>query len=316
MNKNDWMLLKDNKIIEILDGDTPIGRIKINGKDINVKLLYLSGPSICDISAEIGFPMDYIDENGHAKSRWNYFEDMLIYAVKNDRISMLLNKLLSRQNARKTLDSINEDNDQIIEYSKLIPQVQRLAINAINNILYIYEKRIAFSKKKNRWFLCNWDFEKANSGACDATIKNKVSFTKGFYILPFTSRTESVMHAIQDELVQNNVNFKLNKSGDIFDGTGDNDILNNIIKDIRNSHIVVADLSGKNSNVYYELGLAHAWNKKVIIICSKESYKEDYKERLPFDIATKMTLFYDSTYDGIKKLSKSVVKRIQIILDT
>lgn len=196
----------------------------------------------------------------------------------------------------------------------LIPQVQRLAINAINNILYIHEKRIFFSKKKNKWFLSNWN-EKVNSRTFDDPIKNKVSFTKGFYILPFTSDTESVMHAIQDQLVEKKVDFRLNKSGDIFDGKGDNDILNDIIKDIRNSHIIVADLSGKNSNVYYELGLAHAWNKKVIIICSKESYKKDYNERLPFDIATKMILFYESTYDGIKKLSQSVVKRIQIILD-
>ena len=46
MNKNDWMLLKDRKIIEILDGDAHIGRIKINGKDSNVNLLHLSGPTI------------------------------------------------------------------------------------------------------------------------------------------------------------------------------------------------------------------------------------------------------------------------------
>ena len=55
MNKNDWMVLNDSKIIKILDGDTSIGRIKINGKDISIKLLHLSGPKICDISYEIGF---------------------------------------------------------------------------------------------------------------------------------------------------------------------------------------------------------------------------------------------------------------------
>ena len=82
MNKNDWMVLNDSKIIKILDGDTSIGRIKINGKDISIKLLHLSCPKICDISYEIGFPMDYLDEKGHAKSRWIYFEDMLMYAIK------------------------------------------------------------------------------------------------------------------------------------------------------------------------------------------------------------------------------------------
>lgn len=317
MNKQGWNLLIDDKIINILDGDMPIGKIKISNKETKIKLQHLSGPTICNISAEIGFPMDYLDEDGHAKSRWVYFEDMLIYAIENKKVSALLNKLLSRQSAGKALDYVNENNNEVMDYITLIPQVQRLAIDAINNILGINEKKISFSKKQRRWFLCDLDLKnddcKGTGKYSQNSMKNVVS-TKGFYILPFTTKTESVMHAIQDELKTEKIDFQLNKSGDIFDGTRDNDILSNIIEDIKKANIIVADLSGKNPNVYYELGLAHAWNKKVIIICSKESYKKDYNERLPFDIATKMILFYGTTYDDIKKLSKSVVRQIQAIL--
>lgn len=41
------------------------------------------------------------------------------------------------------------------------------------------------------------------------------------------------MHAIQDELKNEEIDFQLNKSGDIFDGTRNNDILSNIIEDIK-----------------------------------------------------------------------------------
>lgn len=318
MNKQGWNLLIDDKIINILDGDMPIGKIKIGNEETKIKLQHLSGPTICNISAEIGFPMDYLDEDGHAKSRWAYFEDMLIYAIENKKVSAILNKLLSRQSAGKALDYVNENNNEVMDYITLIPQVQRLAIDAINNILGINEKKISFSKKQRCWFLCDLDLKnydcKGAGKYSQNSMKNVVS-TKGFYILPFTNKTESVMHAIQDELKTEKIDFQLNKSGDIFDGTRDNDILSNIIEDIKKANIIVADLSGKNPNVYYELGLAHAWKKKVIIICSKESYKKDYNERLPFDIATKMILFYGATYDDVKKLSKAVAEQIQAILE-
>lgn len=102
MDKQGWNVLIDDKIIKILDGDMSIGKIKIDNKDTEIMLQYLSGPTICNISAEIGFPMDYLDEDGNAKSRWAYFEDMLVYAIENKKVSVLLNKLLSRQSAEKS----------------------------------------------------------------------------------------------------------------------------------------------------------------------------------------------------------------------
>src|SRR6185369_17451065 len=46
------------------------------------------------------------------------------------------------------------------------------------------------------------------------------------------------------------------------------------IKDyIRNADIIIADCSGRNPNVFYELGLAHALGKKVILI-TRDPIKE------------------------------------------
>ncbi len=43
-------------------------------------------------------------------------------------------------------------------------------------------------------------------------------------------------------------------------------IINDIIKCIRSADYLIAELTNKNPNVYYELGFAHASNKPVILI--------------------------------------------------
>lgn len=72
-------------------------------------------------------------------------------------------------------------------------------------------------------------------------------------------------------------------------------ILADIIPPIYNADIVLADLTGLNANVMYELGIAHSFNKKTIVITRDEMSK------LPFDLkqyrakgySTHFKQFYD-----------------------
>jgi DNA-binding CsgD family transcriptional regulator len=50
-----------------------------------------------------------------------------------------------------------------------------------------------------------------------------------------------------------------------------------IVRSIANASVVIADLTGRNPNVYYELGLAHSFNKPVVILV-------DHVESLAFDM--------------------------------
>lgn len=56
------------------------------------------------------------------------------------------------------------------------------------------------------------------------------------------------------------------------------DIMENIWTSINTARVIIADLSGKNPNVFYELGIAHTIGRKVIMIT------HDDKEPFPFDI--------------------------------
>ena len=86
-------------------------------------------------------------------------------------------------------------------------------------------------------------------------------------------------------------------------------ILGNVIEDLANADIVVADISALNWNVAYELGIRHVLSKKgTILICSSM-----HKAALPFDIQSLNILFYpqnwldsvDELCDALKKQSKA-----------
>lgn len=63
-------------------------------------------------------------------------------------------------------------------------------------------------------------------------------------------------------------------------------ITDQIWQGIRRSEVVVADISGQNPNVFYELGLAHALGKEVILITQDS-------RRPPFDVSTARMLRYN-----------------------
>lgn len=93
--------------------------------------------------------------------------------------------------------------------------------------------------------------------------------------------------------------------GYVFTNAGDMDNQQNILRDIIdglvNADVVIADVTGLNSNVFYELGLAHAMNKKVIIIT------QDIGE-LPFDIKAYRAHEYSMQFNKIPKLYEEISK--------
>lgn len=59
------------------------------------------------------------------------------------------------------------------------------------------------------------------------------------------------------------------------------------------SPVVVADVSGTNPNVFYELGVAHCTASKTVTVV-----REDYRDRIPFDIAPYRVLVYPKRPDA------------------
>lgn len=83
---------------------------------------------------------------------------------------------------------------------------------------------------------------------------------------------------------------------------GTNMIMKDITQSIYDAQIIVADLTGKNQNVMYELGLAHAAKKPVIMLVQND-------EDISFDLKPIRYLKYD--YKDLNKLRFDLSSRIR-----
>ena len=72
-----------------------------------------------------------------------------------------------------------------------------------------------------------------------------------------------------------------------------------IFRHLRDSHVVIADLTGANPNVMYELGLRHTTGKLTVQIGERE--------RLPFDISTIRTILFKRTEAGFISAKRSLL---------
>ena len=90
---------------------------------------------------------------------------------------------------------------------------------------------------------------------------------------------------------------------------GTNIITFDIWEKINRSRFIIADLTNKNPNVFYEIGLAHALGKEVILITQTMN-------DVPFDLKSLRCIVYDFTPRGIKQLEAALVKTINIIMRT
>lgn len=80
-------------------------------------------------------------------------------------------------------------------------------------------------------------------------------------------------------------------------------ISNEVIQHILNDQVVVADLTGRNPNVFYELGLRHSFRKPVVQMISQG-------ERLPFDVQGTRVVYYALDLDGAAGAQEEVRQQI------
>lgn len=77
------------------------------------------------------------------------------------------------------------------------------------------------------------------------------------------------------------------------------DVLLDIHRMIQTSHVIIADITSRNANVFYELGIAHAIGKKVVLM--SQSTKD-----IPFDLLRFRHILYEDNSDGYARLSKQI----------
>lgn len=124
-----------------------------------------------------------------------------------------------------------------------------------------------------------------------------MSTKNAFVLMPFAEELSDVYrYLIADGL--SNLGYDVRRADDIL---SQNNILSDIISSIYSSDLIVADLTGSNPNVYYELGIAHAFNKNVILLI------QDIEE-LPFDLRSYRVVSYSVHFSKMNQAKEELIQ--------
>lgn len=125
---------------------------------------------------------------------------------------------------------------------------------------------------------------------------------KVFVITPFNDDFLALYEELKRVFGEN---YEFNNAGDL---DNQQNILQDIVEGIHQAQVIIADVTGLNANVFYELGLAHAMNKKVIIIT------QDLGE-LPFDIRSYRANEYSLQFNKLPALIEKLKTLLAGALD-
>jgi hypothetical protein len=107
-----------------------------------------------------------------------------------------------------------------------------------------------------------------------------------FVIMPFRPELHYLYLSLKAHVEQKFQDVQVARGDDrVITGT----VLDKIAEYIKKADVIVADCSGRNPNVFYELGLAHALDKPVILISSEPA------EDAPTDIRAFELVSYGGT---------------------
>lgn len=117
---------------------------------------------------------------------------------------------------------------------------------------------------------------------------------------------DAIKPAIENSKRKDNLN-----SIKIDDIDHNEDIVNRIIAEIRNSKFLVVDLTGYRGGVYYEAGYAEGLGLQVIYTCNKEWLMGNKEKNIPgvhFDTNHKNIIEWE--YDKLEDFKNKLINRI------
>lgn len=126
-----------------------------------------------------------------------------------------------------------------------------------------------------------------------------------FLVMPFSLEWSKDVHRTLAQACKS-LGVQALRGDDVFTPT---DILDDIWQSLNGADFIIADITGRNANVMYELGMAHTLAKPVLIISRNAA-------DIPIDLATRRVILYGQPEEGDWRddLETKAVKAIGEIL--
>ena len=120
-------------------------------------------------------------------------------------------------------------------------------------------------------------------------------------MMPFDAAFAPVHQALVDAAT--GVGMTLTRANDIWI---DDHIIQDVVTLLSQASIVICDLTGRNANVFYEMGIAHVLPREVIMITQNA-------HDVPFDVAHIRHIRYLNNGEGLSKLTADVRARLETL---
>lgn len=127
------------------------------------------------------------------------------------------------------------------------------------------------------------------------TLDFRPDSTLCFVLMPFTPDWADRVYRRVVAPVLRECDLNPKRADDFFGA----DVIEDIWTAVNTASVVVADVTGRNPNVFYELGIAHTLGKTTVIITQNE-------DDVPFDIRTRRFIKYDDNLDGYDVLREKL----------
>jgi hypothetical protein len=133
--------------------------------------------------------------------------------------------------------------------------------------------------------------------------KTPIDSTLCFMVMPFEEKLQAIYEDIVKPLVEGQ-GLQCTRADNFFDNRP---IMDDIWKSIEKARVVISDLTGRNPNVFYETGIAHAMGKEVILLTRT-------LDDVPFDLRHLRCIIYSDTTRGATKLKDDLQRTLQSVL--
>jgi hypothetical protein len=83
-------------------------------------------------------------------------------------------------------------------------------------------------------------------------------------------------------------------------------VMPDVLRELARAEIVIADLTGRNANIFYELGIAHATRPAESVLLITQCLTD-----VPFDVQPYRCIEYTPDADGLRKLRADVARTVK-----
>lgn len=118
-------------------------------------------------------------------------------------------------------------------------------------------------------------------------------------MMPFTAALQPTYRKI--EQVAERLGLTCRRADNIWDH---NTVIQDVVHLIDRAAIVICDCTGRNANVFYEAGIAHAFGREVVLITQNA-------DDVPFDLRHHRYLTYLGNDEGLQRLADELAPRLQ-----